>query len=77
MNLANDIRARLKPMSYEERDAVAKATGVPFSTVQKIAIGQTEDPRVSTVEALAKYFGMTLEIAPMQKAAARDTAKAA
>lgn len=36
--------------------AIARGSGVPFSTVQRIASGQTPSPRVDTVEKLAAYF---------------------
>jgi transcriptional regulator with XRE-family HTH domain len=35
---------------------VARGSGVPISTVRKIAQGQIADPAVSKVEALAEYF---------------------
>ncbi|WP_175582353.1 hypothetical protein [Cupriavidus metallidurans] len=35
---------------------VARGSGVPISTVRKIAQGQIADPAVSKVEALADYF---------------------
>ncbi|MDE1138164.1 MAG: hypothetical protein PW999_00625 [Paraburkholderia tropica] len=35
---------------------VAKGSGVPISTVRKIAQGQIADPAVSKIEALTEYF---------------------
>jgi predicted transcriptional regulator len=35
---------------------VSQATGVPYSTLTKVAQGKTRNPRVSTVEALERYF---------------------
>jgi len=35
---------------------VAEGSGVPISTVRKIAQGQIQDPAVSKVQALADYF---------------------
>ncbi|RQR37838.1 helix-turn-helix transcriptional regulator [Burkholderia sp. Bp9142] len=35
---------------------IAKATGVPYSTLAKISSGAVTDPRVSTVQALHDYF---------------------
>lgn len=37
-------------------DAVAEATGMPLSTIKKIARREVKDPRVSNVEKLARYF---------------------
>jgi transcriptional regulator with XRE-family HTH domain len=36
--------------------AIAEASGVPKRTLEKIASGETADPRVKTVEMLATYF---------------------
>lgn len=36
--------------------AVAKGSGVPIRTVEKIARRETPDPRVSNVEKLAAFF---------------------
>ncbi|HRF06315.1 hypothetical protein [Accumulibacter sp.] len=38
------------------RLAIAKGSGVPFSTVTKIAQGAVKDPGVHTVQRLADYF---------------------
>ncbi|KVA70997.1 hypothetical protein WM36_02285 [Burkholderia ubonensis] len=35
---------------------VAKATGIPYSTLSKISSGAVTDPRVSTVQILYDYF---------------------
>lgn len=52
MNVVETLSARLKAMTTAERQRVAEASGVPFPTVQKIAIGQTRNPRFNTVNAL-------------------------
>lgn len=36
--------------------AIAEATGVSKRTIEKIASGAIEDPGVSHIEALARYF---------------------
>jgi hypothetical protein len=36
--------------------AVAEASGVPFGTVRKIGTRETKNPRIDTVEQLAKHF---------------------
>jgi transcriptional regulator with XRE-family HTH domain len=55
----NDI---LKPLqdflaaaSWPEVAEMAAATGVPETTIAKIKRGETENPRVKTVEALMAY----------------------
>lgn len=35
---------------------VAKGSGVPVSTVRKIAQGYTRDPRIATVDNLTRYL---------------------
>lgn len=35
---------------------IAEASGVPYSTVAKIGQGETENPRVESVQRLADYF---------------------
>jgi transcriptional regulator with XRE-family HTH domain len=49
------VRAQLQSKA-QSLYAVARGSGVPFSTVQRIASGQTPAPRVDTVEKLARYF---------------------
>ena len=39
---------------------VAEATGIPFSTLTKIAQGQVKDPSVHNIQRLADYFRTTL-----------------
>jgi len=52
MNAIETIRTKLQPMSRIQREAIATSSGVPFETLQKIAIGATENPRYATVEKL-------------------------
>lgn len=47
---------------------VAEGSGVPFSTVTKIAQGRTKSPGVHTVEALANYFMRVAEKAAAENA---------
>ncbi|WKZ84194.1 hypothetical protein N5B55_10390 [Ralstonia pickettii] len=49
------VRRRLNESRGRWPD-VARGSGVPISTVRKIAQGQIADPAVSKVEALADYF---------------------
>jgi transcriptional regulator with XRE-family HTH domain len=46
-----ELRAKRIPQRQ-----VACESGVPFSTVTKIAQGQTKDPAYSTIRRLANYF---------------------
>lgn len=51
------VKERLPaPSEKAELEKVAAGAGVPFHTLLKIAKGETEDPRVSTVENLFNYY---------------------
>lgn len=51
------IRAKLPPPHEKEAlERIARLSKVPYHTLLKIANGQTDDPRVSTVEKLQRYF---------------------
>lgn len=51
------IRARLPaPSDKEALERIARASKVSYHTLLKIANGQTDDPRISTVEKLQRYF---------------------
>lgn len=51
------IRSKLPaPNDKPALERVARDSKVPYHTLLKIANGQTEDPRVSTVEKLQRYF---------------------
>ena len=51
------IRAKLPdPSDRNGLERIAKASRVPYHTLLKIANGQTDDPRISTVEKLQRYF---------------------
>ncbi|OGT44692.1 MAG: hypothetical protein A3E82_05195 [Gammaproteobacteria bacterium RIFCSPHIGHO2_12_FULL_38_11] len=41
--------------------ALARQTGIPQPTLHKILSGNTTDPRISTLQTLANYFGVTLD----------------
>lgn len=40
---------------------LAEISGVPLSTIEKISAGQTTDPKLSTIKALAKALGKKLD----------------
>jgi predicted transcriptional regulator len=54
-NIYAYVMARLREKRIPQR-TVAKDSGVPFSTVCKIAQGAVTDPSVHTVQRLADYF---------------------
>jgi predicted transcriptional regulator len=56
-NILEYIRDRLPvPGDRERLEIIAKGADVPYHTLLKIANGETEDPRVSTVQNLLRYF---------------------
>ena len=55
LNLYAYVMACLRARTIPQR-AVAAGSGVPFSTVAKIAQGSVTDPSVHTVQKLADYF---------------------
>jgi predicted transcriptional regulator len=56
VSLLKSVRRRLPPANEKGRlEAVAKESGVPFHTLLKIVNGQTENPRIKTVEKLLNY----------------------
>ena len=61
----SDISAVLKRLmaKYDNFSGseLAKKTGLPISTVNRILAGTVSDPRVSTLKPLANYFGITVD----------------
>lgn len=55
------VMANLKAKRIPQRQ-IARESGVPFSTVCKVAQGYVTDPSVHTVQRLADYF-KTKEVA--------------
>lgn len=52
------VMAQLRSKRVPQRQ-VAAGSGVPFSTVTKIAQGQIKSPRIHQVQALHDYFRKT------------------
>jgi predicted transcriptional regulator len=50
----SDLKALLEAMTRQEANALADSANVPQSTVAKIRKGHTQEPRITTVEALSK-----------------------
>ena len=44
-----EVRAALAPLSYAQIGDLSDASGVPLTTLWKIKIGETTDPRIGTV----------------------------
>lgn len=62
-----------KKLTYPE---IAKASGIPVTTVTNIFCGYVKTPRIDTVEAIERALGIRDEITPEEYAAgARDTIK--
>lgn len=55
INLYSFVMAHLRAKRIPQRQ-IARESGVPFSTVCKIAQGCVTDPSVHTVQRLADYF---------------------
>jgi predicted transcriptional regulator len=55
MTLLESIE-KVRGLSPQELEAIAKGAGVPYHTLRKIASGETRDPRVSTIVALQQFF---------------------
>ena len=47
-----EVRALLAPKKHAEMQALAKASGVPFTTLWKVRNGESADPRLETVRAI-------------------------
>lgn len=48
----HELKAALQAMTRQEANAIADEAKVPQSTVAKIRKGWTDEPRITTVEAL-------------------------
>lgn len=46
---ASDIQAALAGLTHAQVQVLAKAAGVPFTTLWKIRAGETENPGIETV----------------------------
>jgi predicted transcriptional regulator len=51
-----DLRTIIGRLQNDDLGEVSEATGVPYETLRRIATLKTEDPRVKTVERIAKYY---------------------
>ncbi len=63
MNIYDYVVACLAAKQIPQRQ-VARESGVPFSTVTKIAQGVVSDPSVHTVQKLCDYFLCQRDVCP-------------
>lgn len=59
-SISDILRALLKKKDITEAD-LARLTKLPQATINRILLGGTSDPRVSTLKALSQCFGLTLD----------------
>lgn len=55
----DNLKYLMKMRGIKDND-LSEATGVPMTTIYRMKIGYTADPRLSTMKAVADYFGVTL-----------------
>lgn len=56
MDILPFIQLKVSACTYKQLESVAVATGVPYGTLMKIKAGQTENPRIKTIQPLYDYF---------------------
>src|SRR3990167_4732459 len=58
--IKESLAALMKAKGIRESE-LARETGIPQPTLNRLLIGSTSNPTISTVEALTKFFGVTME----------------
>ena len=58
--LANRVQRRMDELDMSQAD-LARKTGMTTANIAYIVNGKTQDPRLSTVIALARALGITLD----------------
>lgn len=61
MNIGAGIQKQMDKMGITSLSSLARRTGVNQPTLHKIMSGETEDPRLSTMLALATFFDVSVE----------------
>ena len=61
MNISEGIQAQMARTGVASLTSLARRTGLNQPTLYKIISGETEDPRISTLLALAKFFDVNVE----------------
>ena len=56
MNILIFIQQKISACSYKQLETISADTGVPYGTLMKIKAGQTENPRIKTIQPLYDYF---------------------
>ena len=62
-NLVSLVQKQIRARRGTLRDLAARS-GVPYSTLVKIAQGAVRNPRIETVEALLRVFGVVCAVPP-------------
>jgi transcriptional regulator with XRE-family HTH domain len=58
--IGKNITTLLNSYQITEYD-LAKILNIPYNTINRIITGVTTDPRISTLEQISQYFGVTLD----------------
>ena len=56
MDILQFIKTNVDRHSYKQLESVAVSTGVPYGTLMKIKTGETDNPRIKTVQPLLDFF---------------------
>ena len=65
-----DVRGRLELLGHAQMQALARDSGVPFTTLWKIRSGETDNPRLETVRQCYAALPSTLMSAELAEAKA-------
>ena len=60
MLLVTNLQSLMQAEALSETE-LARRTAIPQPTLHKILAGKTEDPRISTLQSLAGYFGVSVD----------------
>lgn len=58
--LSNNL-TRLLEASHISEQEIARALGLPALTIKRIVSGETADPRISTLQSIADYLGVSID----------------
>jgi transcriptional regulator with XRE-family HTH domain len=61
MNIRPGIQKQMKKMGISNLNSLARRTGLTQPTLHRIMSEKTEDPRLSTMLVLAKFFDVPIE----------------
>ena len=60
---AGEVRALLQPLRHAQLQALAAASGVPFTTLWKVRSGETGNPGLDTVRKFLPHVAKVAEAA--------------